>query len=72
MPKCDAGRWGSVHDVEARLLRAGGDKIGQCFRKVLAEKVKSRGEGPGMEPIEHDELNQLSVEQNVAFRRMMG
>ena len=29
---------------------AGGDVIGQCFRKVFADK--SRGAGPGMEAID--------------------
>lgn len=72
LPKCDAGRWGCVHDVEERLLHAGPEKIGQCFAKVLVSQKVRATDAEALVAVENDELNQLSDEQNAAYRRMMG
>eukprot|EP00973_Karenia_brevis_P057420 7988112-Karenia_brevis.AAC.1 len=71
-PKCSPGRWGSIDGCELRLDTVGRHMVRLVLLPVLRNDqskqpdllaLTANGEGAR----EHDEIDELAVEENVAF-----
>lgn len=70
MPRCNSGRWGSIHETEERFLRMG-PQLATILNTVLAKKAASKA---ASKPVLVNDLNPdtLAVEQAAAFTATMG
>ncbi|CAK0833300.1 unnamed protein product [Prorocentrum cordatum] len=69
-PKCCSGRWGSVHEVEFRMMEAGGDNIHKFLNLVLTHRLHKLGDEEIDGAVCHIDIQAL--EQQAAYRRTMG
>ena len=41
-PKCLSGRWGSIHDFEARCIQCTGSKLSYTLKELLSDKIAQK------------------------------
>lgn len=76
MPKCNSGRWGSIHLTEERFLKMGRGQLATVLTAVLEKKGSCKNQNrnkPEQKPKEND-LNPdtLALEQSAAYTATMG
>lgn len=72
MPKCNSGRWGSIHVTEERLLAMGASELAHVLATVLERKTaKSKHKKT---PVDSSSLSpdQLAIEQAAEYSKKMG
>ena len=78
MPKCNSGRWGSIHLTEERFLKMGNGQLATVLTTVLGKKGSRKNQDKNknkseQKPKEND-LNPdtLALEQSAAYTATMG
>ena len=74
MPKCNSGRWGSVHATEERFLKMEAEQLSTVLTTVLEKKVCKKSKPKSKpKPLDND-LNPdtLALEQSAEYTARMG
>ena len=75
MPKCNSGRWGSIHLTEERFLKMGACHQLACVLKtVLGKKAMKKQQTKSATKARENDLNPdtLALEQTAAYTATMG